>query len=137
MPAPEHAGEEPHHEAGQDPWYQARRYKGEHDSARPYAEVQAAIYRHECDLSAYRLNLDTVWHVAVLGEKPTEAVIHVIERILSTGEATSLPDEVLEYLSERRKQAQQVGPWVEGHYGMQGPRIPIGRGKQGTKKRRR
>ncbi len=40
-----------------------------------------------------------------------------LERILYTeGTPTTLPDDVLTLLQERREQARQIGPWVEGHH---------------------
>lgn len=40
-----------------------------------------------------------------------------LENILyQSGIPTQLPADVLELLSKRREQAQQLGPWVEGHH---------------------
>ncbi len=46
---------------------------------------------------------------------------------------TQLPEDILTMLDERRKQAQQIGPWVEGHY-RPGKRVEV---KKKGKKRKR
>lgn len=136
MPSSEREGGEPNREE-EKPYYQASRYKSERDSRRPYAEAQEAIFSNEYDLSAFRFQLDTVYHVAVLGGKPTETVVQIIERILSSGESVELLEEVLDALLARREQAQQIGPWVEGHYDEQvAPRIQIPKKKQGKRRKR-
>ncbi len=100
------------------PWYRAARYETEPPSERAYFQAQETIFQSEDDLSAYRLMLEQIYHVAVLGGPPTEAALQErIEHILyAEGTPTQLPDDVLTALSERRQQAQQIGPWVEGHY---------------------
>ncbi len=40
----------------------------------------------------------------------------LIQAILSTGEPTTFPSEILTFLHQRRLQARQLGSWVEGHY---------------------
>jgi hypothetical protein len=54
--------------------------------------------------------------VAVLGTRPAEALVRVIERTLEAGEPTAVPPNVRELLERRRAQARAIGPWVEGHY---------------------
>ncbi len=101
-----------------EPWYSAARYEAEPPSARAYFQAQETIYQSEDDLSAYRLMLEQIWHVAVLGGAPTEAAMQErIESILyAEGTPTQLPDEVLVYLFERRAEQIQQEPWMEGHY---------------------
>ncbi|MCG3771991.1 MAG: hypothetical protein JW384_03192 [Nitrosomonadaceae bacterium] len=57
-----------------------------------------------------------VSHVAVLGVRPAEEVERRIKRILSAGIATTLPDDILQLLAQRRTAAAKLGPWVERHY---------------------
>jgi hypothetical protein len=61
------------------------------------------------------LSRSTMWP---FGGVPTEAAMQErIEQILyAEGTPTQLPDDVLTVLTERRRHAQQIGPWVEGHY---------------------
>lgn len=117
MPSPERpidaeAEQEP------QPYYQAARFQSERFAGRTYRQAQAAIYnaREDVDLSAYRFHLNQIWHVAVLGEQPSAEFEQRIQQILAAGELTPLPEEVLKLLVERRAQATQLGPWVEGHY---------------------
>ncbi len=53
-----------------EPWYRAARYDAEPPSFRAYVQAQETIFQQECDLSAYRLMLEQIWHVAVLGGIP-------------------------------------------------------------------
>jgi hypothetical protein len=101
-----------------EPWYRAARYDAEPPSAQAYFHAQETIFQQECDLSAYRLMLEQIYRVAVLGGAPTEAALQEqIESILyAEGTPTQLPDQVLVYLFERREQQIQKGPWVERHY---------------------
>ncbi len=117
MPSPERpTGTEAEHEP--QPYSQAARFTSERFAGRTYRQAQAAIYnaREDVDLSAYRFHLNTIWHVAVLGVQPPEEVAQQISTILAAGEPTALPDDVLRLFQERRAQAAQLGPWVEGHY---------------------
>jgi hypothetical protein len=99
-------------------WYRAAQYSGEQQAGTTYTQAQDTIFHNECDLSAYRMLLDQIWHVAVLGGVPAEVSFQQeLERILYTeGTPTTLPDDVLTMLHERREQARQLGPWVEGHH---------------------
>ncbi len=129
MPSPEQSGEP---QEGSERWYQARRYANELASRRPYNEAQEAIYQQtETDLSAYRFQLDTVYHVAVLGGKPVEAVEQIIMKILSTGEPVELEEPLLDALFERQRQLKKMAGWVEGHYDERvAPRIAIPKKKR-------
>ena len=68
------------------------------------------------DLSTFRVQINRVWHVAVLGETPPEDLDQRLSAILSAGEPTTLPDELLGLLMERRRQATKLAPWVERHH---------------------
>jgi hypothetical protein len=97
-------------------YYQAARFAGDAEAGQAYLKAQAEILRApEADLSTYRLQLNQVWHVTVLGEQPTRVLERRLRRILATGEPATLPDEVLELLQRRRAQATELGPWVEKH----------------------
>jgi hypothetical protein len=134
MPAPEQeGGSRPERQRGRavpppsqpaapqppaEPGYRAARYEAEQPAGQAYFQAQETIFQQECDLSAYRLMLEQIYHVAVLGGAPTEAALQEqIEQILyAEGTPTRLPDEILVYLFERRAEQIQKGPWAEGHY---------------------
>ncbi len=88
--------------------------------------MQEAIYTGPPnDLSTYRLMLAEQWHVAVLGEPPPEELDQKLQAILDQGVPATLPEDILDYLKQRRAEAIKRGSWVEGHYrpGLR-PRIP-------------
>ncbi len=100
------------------PYYQAARFATEAQAGAVYFPLQQIIFeeQNECDLSAYRFKIAEGWHVVVLGERPPEALHLRIETLLTTGELVSIREDVLRYLQQRRAQATQIAPWVEGHY---------------------
>ncbi|PLS80171.1 MAG: hypothetical protein CYG59_09425 [Chloroflexi bacterium] len=66
--------------------------------------------------SSYRFQLEQVYHVTVLGERPHTKLERRLERILASGEPVELPEDILDQLWKRRELARQINPWVEGHY---------------------
>ncbi len=123
MPSPEGRGgfpnkpEEPHKEQEHGPFYMASRFRSELSAKLSYQQAQELIFRdHKADLSAYRFLLDQVSHVAVVGSPPHERLQSRLQKILSNGDPTSLPDEVVNALHRRRAEMKQQGDWVEGHY---------------------
>ncbi len=117
MPSPERSGGASP-EGEQPPYHHAARYPGERPARQAYNKAQGTIYRYEpdCDLSAYRLQINHAWHVAVVGSPPPADLDERLRTILATGEITTLPPELLTMLQKRRAEATQLGPWVEGHY---------------------
>ncbi len=104
------------------PYQRASRFVGEHPAGQAYAAAQQVLYEApESDLSVFRLQLNRLWYVAALGLVPPVPVLTAIERILDTGEPADLPTTVWDALSERRRQATRLGPWVERHSGPQPP----------------
>jgi hypothetical protein len=98
-----------------EPYELAARFPTERRVGRAYYQVQEALFTTECDLSSFRLQLNRLWHVAVVGTPPPEELEGTIRRILAAGEATSLPAEVLAILLQRRADQIRLGPWVERH----------------------
>src|SRR5687768_9113720 len=95
------------------PYLRAARFTGERPAGQAYFQVQEAMYTAEPnDLSAYRLRLREVWHVAVLGEPPPADLGQRIDAILAAGEPVTLPDDVVTALAERRAQTIRQGPWT-------------------------
>ena len=99
------------------PYSLAGRFKNKRAAGVVYDAVQELIYNDvTCDLSAYRIRLKGIWHVIVIGEKPSESLYLAIEAQLSNGTLVTIDADVLIYLMDRRGKAIQLGPWVEGHY---------------------
>ncbi len=95
----------------------ASRFKNELSAKLFYSQAQELIFRdRKADLSAYRILLDQISHVAVIGAQPHERLQKRLEKILSHGEPTTLPDEVVNALHQRRIEMKRRGDWVEGHY---------------------
>jgi hypothetical protein len=115
MPSPEHPPP-PGPEREPRPFCLAARFRAEATAGRSYARAQQAIFAADCDLSAYRFQLDQAWHVAVLGAPPTEELTTTLTTLLATGESVTLPAEVVQLLAKRRAEQRRFGSWVEGHY---------------------
>ena len=122
MPSPEHQpGGQPEQptrpEQEVTTYYRAARFATERAAGQTYFAVQDAIFTPEdCDLSAYRLQLNRVSHVAMLGEAPPEELDQTLAALLVAGETTALPAEVVTLLAQRRRQATRDSAWHEGHY---------------------
>lgn len=115
---PKHHDESPNPEEETSGYWRAARFKGEKDAGRSYQACQHLIREPDVDLSAFRFQLNKVWHVAVLGPTPPpEEIAQEVEELLSPGEPTALPPDILNMLLARRKQALSPGAaWVERHY---------------------
>lgn len=108
---------ERHKEQQPEPYYLASRFSGEQPAGLAYFKAQGLIFNTpESELSVFRFQLNSVYHVAVLGDQPPHSVIEHIERILATGERVPLPPDILLQMTQRRVQAKRVGSWVERHY---------------------
>lgn len=112
----EHEGDISHNPDPHLPYYRAARFRREAASLRAYQNLESLFFREECDLSAYRFIWDQGWHVAALGSQPEAKLQERVESILSVGQATSLPEQLLRELQRRRAQSTQLGPWVERHF---------------------
>ncbi len=124
MPSPENSAGDDDNEPSLDKelvdntYYLASRFKGERPSGRAYFQAQEFIFSHSSDLelSVYRMQIDSVYHVAVLGDKPPQDAEDKLKDILSAGEYTQLPSMLLKVLIVKRWQETKHGPWVERHY---------------------
>ena len=100
------------------PYYQAARFPNKAKTGATYFPIQQMLFeaQDECDLSAFRLMLEGVWHVVVLGEKPPDKLHVRIEAELTKGVLVTIGEDALNFLQDRRAQAILLGPWVEIHY---------------------
>ena len=120
MPSPERFGGMPEDPSPKEqepaPYHRAARFADDRRAARAYAQLQESIFTADCDLSAYRLLINQVPHVAVLGAPPPPELDERLGALLAAGEPVPLPAPVLDALVTRRRQAGRMGTWVEGHY---------------------
>lgn len=100
----------------QSPYIRAARFGADAHALSAYSQAQTTIFASECDLSAYRIRFKDVPHVVVLGSPPTPDIDQKLTEILKTGDAASLPTDIISTLTQRRAEARRMGPWVEGHY---------------------
>ena len=136
-----------HEEQQPLPYSLASRFATKQAAEPPYDAAQETIHAADCELSAYRFllpsqqNMPKPWYVAVVGEKPAEAIHQQLTTILSAGEPARLPDAVTQELVQRRAEHLEDGPWVERHYTInlqrRNPNKDKGKRKMQDKSRRR
>jgi hypothetical protein len=97
-------------------YHRAAKFSGEREAGAVYFRVQKLIDTPDADLSAYRFQIQGVWHVAVVGDAPSKELAEELEKWLSSGEPVELSEDVLEFLFRRRAEQIKHGPWVERHY---------------------
>lgn len=96
---------------------EAARFPSEQFSGLVFFAIQEIVFNAtEEDLSAYRFQLQNLWHVAALGVMPAEEVQEQIHQELLKGEIVDLPDQIVSSLWQRREQQSKLGPWVERHH---------------------
>ena len=117
MPSPENRGPDPNAEQEKPPVYsRAARYTDGDTAGAAYFEVQDVLYGSEYELSAFRFQLDQLWHVAVVGELPPAAFDQTVQTLLVDGTPETLPPNLITFFNERRIEARQIAPWVERHF---------------------
>ena len=99
------------------PYHRTARFADEPFAGRAYRAAERAIFTGPPnDLSAYRFQLNRIYHVTVLGHAPPAELDQQLSAILASGEPAELPTDVLQALSERRRQMSGRAMWTEGHY---------------------
>ena len=99
------------------PYVRVARFADEPHAGRVYFQLQQAILTAEPnDLSVFRVQLNGVYHVVVLGVPPPPALDQQLAAILAAGAPAELPASVLRTLQERRAQVTKRGTWWEAHY---------------------
>lgn len=113
-------------EANRWPYSRAAQFKGEADSREAYLAAERGIAAVAADISVFRLQLRSVWHVAAVAEvAPDSALQQVIEESLREGARVGLPIEALTVLLNRHRQVMRHRlPWLEAHY-HPGRRFPL------------
>jgi hypothetical protein len=124
MPSQEGRGGRPSREPNREDkereqplYYQAARFDGELSAAEAYMWAQEVIFNDpKSNLSVFRLQIESAWHVAALGDPPLPETDIALAQILSIGELVELPAQAISFLQERRKKMSKGASWVEGHY---------------------
>jgi hypothetical protein len=100
-----------------EPYHLAARFPSKSKAGAVYFPLQQMIFavQNECDLSIYRIKLENVWHVIVVGERPPDNLHQRIEAALTSGVLVNLRADVLTYLLSRREEMTHIAPWVERH----------------------
>ena len=98
-----------------------RRFPNEEVAGRAYWEAQQALRNEpkDCDVGIFRLKVNSVWHVVVLGvgDRPPTSLLKKLDEILVGGESATLPDEAALQLTKRMNGRRDLGvDWFEGHY---------------------
>ena len=100
-----------------DPYVRAARFAGEQPAGQAYFALQQAIFTAAPnDLSVYRILLDGVSHVVVVGVRPPPTLEERLRAILAAGTPTELPAMVRQALLARRAQVTPHQRWWEAHY---------------------
>ncbi len=79
------------------PYHRAARFPGQREAGAVYFRIQALIEFPDCELSAYRLLILGVWHVAIVGDAPNSELAEQLEGCLSGGEPVELPVDALDF----------------------------------------
>lgn len=117
MRSPERPVGTNHTEQEPGAYYRAAYYPREEPAWQAYTQIQNLILAdRQADLSVYRIQLDLLSHVVVLGTPPPQRLGQRLERVLATGEPAELSTKVLSFLQQRRQKANKMGSWVERHY---------------------
>ncbi len=97
-------------------YYYAMRYPT--DAAKVYQAVRAIVLRESVNLSVYHVHpsaLLQLWHIVVIGDRPTEAIHNQIMHELRGGNLTVIPYDLLMELFARKLEENQLGTWREHH----------------------
>jgi hypothetical protein len=97
-------------------YIRAARYASDDLALSAYTQAQNILFDSDCDLSAYRLRYRDIPHVVLIGSLPPSDIDAKLAQALADGQQAELPPEISSTLMRRRRQARQLGPWVEGHY---------------------
>ena len=99
-------------------YYQAYRFPDRKSAGRVYFPLQELIKGAPMDISAYRFQLNGVYHAAILGPEPLpEELRKQVAQATQDSEPALLPEDVLNMLFERHREVMRHRfPWMEGHY---------------------
>lgn len=116
------------------PYFRCASFGSDQEAGKAYFICQELIAPHavDCDLSVYRFIFAESFHVVVLGEPPVDELGDEIDGVLAAGTPVDLPDEMRNYLIERRAEVSGPDvPWMEGHY-RPGQHVQVERSSPGT-----
>ncbi len=95
-------------------WLLAFRYRDMETAGEAYEVCRDLVFGLDIDASAYRIQLNAVAHVVIVGEGPLlPPVRDMFERACAHGEAADLPDDIANVLFERRTVGKIPGAFWE------------------------
>lgn len=92
-------------------WLLVRRYPDESTALAVYDGVYGLLFTEDLDASVFRLSLNGLFHVAMIGEQPLASDDeHAVNAIFATaGEPAELPAIAIDELRERRRAFKATG----------------------------
>ncbi|MBO0781606.1 MAG: hypothetical protein J2P37_22525 [Ktedonobacteraceae bacterium] len=103
----------------QTPYHTTAVFPDEAHAQSAYQQVSEFIRTQPCDLSVYRFQLQSRWHISVLGTRPSSPLHVQLEALLAAaaGKAATLPEGLMDQLVLRRLTHVQNGPpWQQQHH---------------------
>jgi hypothetical protein len=98
-------------------WLIAYAFNDEDTAGSAYKALRDYLLTTELDMTVYRIQLDSVWHVVTLGDGvPDLSIAKHIRKELTAGKSVELPQEVIEALQSRRKEGRIPGVFWEANH---------------------
>lgn len=95
-------------------WLLAFHYPDMATAGKAYEVCRDLVFGLDIDASAYRIQLNGIAHVVVIGEGPLlPAVRKIFERACTRGTAAELPEDIASVLFERRTAGKIPGAFWE------------------------
>lgn len=122
-------------------WYVASRYRDKEHSETPYKNLETMLRNDKREhFSVFRLMINQVWHIVLIGRKPKEPLLSQCMIELNKGVITQIPTDVYQALEARRLEKEDdarplpgtrpgESKWTENHYpdriGPYGQSLPL------------
>ena len=92
-----------------DRWIFASQFPSAEEARRSYEQARDLILADDLAASVFRFTVRDTSYVAVLGDLPLSGVdLRHLAEVLSSGEPTSVPDQISDRLRERRQRFEEL-----------------------------